>query len=152
MIRLQAVQAQQRETLFNLNQKYLYEMTNYYPDPLDENGNLHYGYFDRYFTDPRRQAFFLFDDDTLVGFAMLNPYSCIGGQPDHTMAEFTIFPMYRRKHFARDGASDPVQLSRPLGDQVQRKKPSRQKAVDVPCGAVPSNRSSPERRGDGTGV
>ena len=104
MIRLQAVQAQQRETLFNLNQKYLYEMTNYYPDPLDENGNLHYGYFDRYFTDPRRQAFFLFDDDTLVGFAMLNPYSCIGGQPDHTMAEFTIFPMYRRRHFARDAA------------------------------------------------
>ena len=105
MIRLQAVLKENRDLLWNLNQKYLYEMTLYYPDPMDENGNYHYGHFDEYFTDPRREAFFLRADDTMVGFAMLCPYSNIGKKPDYTMAEFTIFPAYRRKHYALDVAN-----------------------------------------------
>ncbi len=32
----------------NFNQKYLYEMTNFYDDPMDENGNYHYGHLDDY--------------------------------------------------------------------------------------------------------
>ena len=100
MIRLQKVLDKDRDLLWNINQKYLYEMTNFYDDPMDENGNYHYGHFDEYFTDPKRTAYFIFNDDTLVGFAMLNPYSCIERSPDNTMAEFTIFPVYRRNHFA----------------------------------------------------
>ena len=100
MIRLQRAEQKDRELLWNINQKYLYEMTNFYDDPMDENGNYHYGHFDEYFTDPKRTAYFIFNDDTLVGFAMLNPYSCIEKKPDYTMAEFTIFPVYRRNHFA----------------------------------------------------
>ena len=100
MIRLQKAAKKDRDLLWNLNQKYLYEMTNFYDDPMDENGNYHYGHFDEYFTDPKRTAYFIFNDDTLVGFAMLNPYSCIERSPDNTMAEFTIFPVYRRNHFA----------------------------------------------------
>ncbi len=105
MIRLQAVRKEDRELLWNINQKYLYEMTLYYPDSMDEDGNLHYGHFEEYFTDPKREAFFLYDDDTMVGFAMLCPYSSIGKHPDYTMAEFTIFPTYRRKHYALDAAN-----------------------------------------------
>ena len=100
MIRLQKAAKKDRDLHWNLNQKYLYEMTNFYDDPMDENGNYHYGHFDEYFTDPKRTAYFIFNDDTLVGFAMLNPYSCIERSPDNTMAEFTIFPVYRRNHFA----------------------------------------------------
>lgn len=88
--------------LWNINQKYLYEMTSFYDDPMDENGNYHYGYFDDYFLDPKRVAYFIYNDDVLVGFAMLCPYSNIDGNPDYTMAEFTIFPSFRRKHFALD--------------------------------------------------
>lgn len=80
-------------------------MTNYYDDPMDANGNYHYGYFDEYFSDPQRIAYLLYDDDTLIGFAMLHPYSNIARTPDHTMAEFTIFPAYRRRHFALDVAN-----------------------------------------------
>ncbi len=104
MIRLQAVRREDRTLLWNLNQKYLYEMTLYYPDPLDAEGNLHYGHFGEYFTDPMRKAFFLYDDETLVGFAMVNPCSYIGMRTDHVMAEFTIFPAFRGKHFARCAA------------------------------------------------
>ena len=105
MIRLIAVQQKDKELLWNINQKYLYEMTNYYDDPMDANGNYHYGYFDEYFSDTKRTAYFLFDDDALVGFAMLNPYSCIAKTPNHTMAEFTILPAYRRRHLAVDAAN-----------------------------------------------
>ncbi len=104
MLRLQTVQAKDRDLLWNINQKYLYEMTNFYDDPMDENGNYHYGHFDEYFSDPKRIAYFIYNDDTLVGFAMLCPYSNIGQYPDYIMAEFTIFPSYRRKHFALDTA------------------------------------------------
>jgi len=93
-----------RELLWNLNQKYLYEMTNYYDDELDALGNLHYGYFDAYFTDPKRKALFLRAQQRLVGFAMLHPYSYLDGDPDYVLAEFTVFPMYRGRHLAADAA------------------------------------------------
>ncbi len=104
MITLVPVQAEEKERLHNINQKYLYEMTSFYPDEMDENGNLHYGHFDEYFVDPKRQAFFIYNDDTMVGFVMTHPYSVIGHTPDYTMAEFTIFPSYRRRHYAADAA------------------------------------------------
>ncbi len=43
MLRLQTVQEKDRELLWNINQKYLYEMTGFYDDPMDEKGNYHYG-------------------------------------------------------------------------------------------------------------
>ena len=104
MLRLQNVQEKDRELLWNINQKYLYEMTNFYDDPMDENGNYHYGHFDEYFSDPERVAYFIYNDDVLTGFAMLCPYSNINQDPDYTMAEFTIFPSFRRKHLALDAA------------------------------------------------
>jgi hypothetical protein len=44
MITLQAAQEKDRELLWNINQKYLYEMTNFYDDPMDENGNYQLGF------------------------------------------------------------------------------------------------------------
>ena len=102
MLRYQIVQEKDRELLWNINQKYLYEMTNFYDDPMDEKGNFHYGHFEEYFSDPKRTAYFIYHGDVLVGFAMLCPYSNMGEDPDYTLAEFTIFPSFRRRHFALD--------------------------------------------------
>ncbi len=104
MIDLREVRMEEKELLWKINQKYLYEMTAYYPEPFDENGDYHYGWFDAYFTDPERKAFFLFADDAMIGFAFINPYSYIGHAPDHVMAEFTVFPAYRRRHYALEAA------------------------------------------------
>ena len=104
MITLQRVTEEKRELLWNINQKYLYEMTNYYPDPMDEDGNYHYGHFEEYFTDPGREAYFLYDGNELAGFAMICPYSYIGERCDHVMAEFTVFPAMRRRHIALEAA------------------------------------------------
>lgn len=104
MIRLQTVREKDKELFWNINQKYLYKMTSYYPDEMDKQGNYHYGYFDAYFVEPERKVFFIFNDKKLIGFVMLNPYSVIGHNPDYTIAEFTIFPSYRRKHYALEAA------------------------------------------------
>lgn len=100
MIELRAVRQCDRELLWNIDQKYLYEMTKYYDDDMDEAGNYSYGYFEGYFCEEERKAFFIYDDDALVGFAMINPYSYFGAKIDHVMAEFTIFPKYRGHHLA----------------------------------------------------
>ena len=105
MIQLKPVQPDDRALLWNINQKYLYEMTNFYDDPMDEEGNYHYGHFDEYFSDPKRQAYFIYSDSSLIGFAMLCPYSYIEQAPDYTMAEFTIFPAFRKRRFALDAAN-----------------------------------------------
>lgn len=104
MIRLQAVREEERERFWNINQKYLYEMTSFYPDEMDEQGNYHYEHFEAYFVEPERKAFFIFDDEKMIGFVMMNPYSAIGHHPDYTIAEFTIFPSCRRRHYAFDAA------------------------------------------------
>lgn len=104
MIRLQPVREEDKELFWNINQKYLYEMTLYYPDEMDQQGNFHYGHFNAYFTEPERKAFFIYKDEKMIGFVMLNPYSVIGHHPDYTIAEFTIFPSYRRRHYASDAA------------------------------------------------
>ena len=41
-------------------------MANFYDDPMDENGNYHYGHFDEYFIDPKRKAYFIYSDDKLA--------------------------------------------------------------------------------------
>ena len=92
MIEFKEVKPENRDLLWNIHQKYLYEMTTYYDDEMDESGNYHYGYFDAYFTEPERKALLIYDRQVLVGFAMINPYSYIHGQPDHVLAEFTGNP------------------------------------------------------------
>ena len=52
----------------------------------------------------KEERFFIYNDDKMVGFAMINPYSVIGGEPDYTMAEFTVFPTYRGNGYAIETA------------------------------------------------
>ncbi len=104
MVILKEVKAKDRELLWNINQKYLYEMTLYYSDDMDENGNYQYGYFDAYFTESERKAYFIFEGENIVGFVMINTYSYLGHEPDNVIAEFTIFPSYRHRGIATKAA------------------------------------------------
>ena len=111
-VRLRRVRPEEKTRLYNLFQKFLYEMTNFYDDEPDEQGNLHYGHFESYFdgSDPEREAYFILEDQTVVGFAMLNRYSHLGTEIDKAIAEFTVFPMYRRRHVARRAAEQLLRL------------------------------------------
>lgn len=97
MVKAQVVTKDKEQVLFNLLQKYLYEMTTYYDDPMDENGNYPYKYLPYYFTDKDWKAYFLYDDETMIGFALVNKHSFTGEPIDNCIAEFTIFPAYRHQ-------------------------------------------------------
>ena len=93
MIELQLVKDSEKELLYNIFQKYLYEMTKYYDDEMDDKGNYLYRYFDNYFVEPTRKALFIIRDSKIVGFMMLNNHSYVNQKPDHVISEFSIFPM-----------------------------------------------------------
>lgn len=100
MIELIEIEKHNKELFWNINQKYLYEMTNYYDDIMDSDGNYEYGYFDAYFTEENRKAYFIYFNNNLAGFIMINPYSYLNKNSDYVLAEFTIFPIYRKQHIA----------------------------------------------------
>ncbi|MGG7209624.1 GNAT family N-acetyltransferase [Clostridium baratii] len=102
MIELQLVKDSEKELLYNIFQKYLYEMTKYYDDEMDDKGNYLYRYFDNYFVEPTRKALFIIRDSKIVGFMMLNNHSYVNQKPDHVISEFSIFPMYRKKGIAQE--------------------------------------------------
>lgn len=97
MLQLQKAQQEHRTLLWNIHQKFLYEMTNYYDNPMEPDGNYHFCCFDACFSNPACPAFLIYMDETLVGFAMLSDRSYLGGRTDHVLAEFTIFPAFRRQ-------------------------------------------------------
>lgn len=99
MIILKKAEVSDKDKMWNIFQKYLYEMTNYYDMTMSESGNYKYRFFDDYFVESERIALFIYDDEILIGFIMINNYSCIGDSIDYAIAEFTIFPQYRKKHF-----------------------------------------------------
>ena len=100
MITLQRVQETDRQRLYHLLQKYLYELTAIYDIELDEKGDYEYPYFEDYFTDSTREAWLIMQEQAVVGFVLLNQHSNIGAKPDHNIAEFCVLPKYRKAHVA----------------------------------------------------
>lgn len=96
MITLRKVGPRDRTLLFNLLQKYLSEMMCFYPEPVEDDGNYDYPYFDAYFTDHDRDAYIILYYDVIAGFAMVNRHSCVGDPIDHAVAEFFVLPAHRR--------------------------------------------------------
>lgn len=103
MFSLIFVKEREREQLWNLLQKYLCEMSAYYPDlEVDGNGNYPYEHFEDYFSDPTRRAYIIYDGDSVAGFVMLNKISVFGEDIDHSVAEFFILPKFRRTGLGTD--------------------------------------------------
>ena len=101
MTELRRVKNEEKTLLFNLLQKYLYEMSGVYGDDIDAAGNYAYNYFDAYFTDETRKPLFIIEEGAVAGFVMLNKYSFVGGEPDNMISEFCVLPKYRKAHVAR---------------------------------------------------
>ena len=97
MVQAIEVTKSQEQVLYNLLQKYLYEMSAYDDRPMDDEGNFSYQYLPYYFTEKDRQAFFLYDDSIMIGFALINAYSVTAEPVANCIAEFTIFPAYRHR-------------------------------------------------------
>lgn len=87
----------------NIFQKYMYEMSQFYDDEMDEDGNYLYRYFDSYFADAlERKALYIMDNDLIVGFVLINRHSFIESDIDYAIAEFTVFPAYRKRDYGSE--------------------------------------------------
>lgn len=96
-IYLDSVLEDKKETLYRLLEYSLYEESLNDGNEMNDDAIFEYKYFDRYFTDDDRDAFFIREKETnkLLGFVMINTYmqKCDGG---HSIAEFMVIPKYRR--------------------------------------------------------
>ena len=93
---VRVVKEEEKSSLFNCLQKYLYEMSQYYGDTMDDTGNFCYKYFPLYFQENERAAYFFEEGDERIGFALINAHSFTDEKIENCIAEFTIFPAYRQ--------------------------------------------------------
>lgn len=91
-----------KATLANLLEKYLYEFSQYDKRQFSDDGLFGYKYLDNYFTEDGRFAYFIYVDNQLAGFALLNKYHECDRPIDWSIAEFFVSYNFRRKGVATE--------------------------------------------------
>lgn len=95
-IKLEKVTSEEKTILYNLLQFAIYDASQYIDIDLNESGFFDYDWFENYFIDDDRDAYFIKMGDKLIGFVMVNENLKIYSN-GKSIAEFLIFPSYRRK-------------------------------------------------------
>lgn len=99
--KLEKVKLEEKEILYNLLQFALYDGSKYVENELNENGEFKYRWFDNYFTDADRLAYFIkSNDNKILRFFMINQNMKYYNE-GHSVAEFLILPNYRRNHIGK---------------------------------------------------
>ena len=99
---LDKVTIEKKEVLFRLLEYSLYEESLNDGNEINEEGIYEYKFFDDYFKENDRVAYFIREEDTnkLLGFVMINTYMQKTNK-GHSIAEFMILPKYRKKHIGK---------------------------------------------------
>lgn len=92
----------EKDTLANLLEKYNYEFSQYDKRQFDNNGLFGYKYLNNYFTEESRHAYFIYVDDILAGFALINKYKECDRPIDWSIAEFFVSYNFRRQGVATE--------------------------------------------------
>lgn len=101
-IKLELVKEEEKEILFRLLQYSLFEEN---VKEMNEEGMFDYPWFDAYFTEKDRYAFFIKEkeSDSLAGFVMVNSHLQKFSE-GHSIAEFMVIPGYRKKKVGKQAA------------------------------------------------
>ena len=94
-----------KDKLYKMLQFALYDGSFYIDNELDEECAFEYGWFENYFTDQDRDAFFIKNGDKYLGMVMVNE-NLKFNQTGKCIAEFLILPKYRRNHIGKKVAHD----------------------------------------------
>lgn len=99
---LERVMPEKREALFRLLQYSLFEESLTDLNEMNDDALFDYPWFDAYFIEPQREAYFIRGMDTqrLLGFAMVRQHE----DGRHSIAEFMVLPKYRRQGVGRQAA------------------------------------------------
>ena len=104
---LDKVKRKDKRVLFQLLQYLLFEVSANDNISMNKQGLFEYPWFNSYFTDKEREAYFIKETETkeLLGFAMVNKYTQ-KFENGHSIAEFLILPKYRRQKIGQKAALD----------------------------------------------
>jgi len=94
-ITLERAEPEKKNTLFRLLQYSLFEESLTDLNDMNEDALFDYPWFDAYFTEPQREAYFIRESGTqkLMGFAMVREHE----DGRHSVAEFLVIPKFRRQ-------------------------------------------------------
>ncbi len=102
---LEKVDETKKDILYNLLQFSLYDGSQYIDNELNDDCLYDYKWFNNYFTDDNRDAFFIKDNDNYIGFVMVNE-NLKFNKSGKCIAEFLVIPRYRRCHIGKRVAYD----------------------------------------------
>lgn len=104
---LDKVSLKDKDTLYRLLQYSLFEESLSDGNDMNENAIFEYEYFDLYFSEKDRSAYFIKDktNGALLGFVMMNTY-VQKYEHGHSIAEFMVIPKYRRNKIGERVAFD----------------------------------------------
>lgn len=94
-----------KDILFRLLQYSLFEESISDQNEMKEDALFEYPWFENYFTDEDREAYFIREQDTrkLLGFVMINTYMQ-KSDSGHSIAEFMVIPRFRNKKVGKKTA------------------------------------------------
>lgn len=107
---IKKVTLSEKDTLANLLEKYNYEFSQYDKRQFNNNGLFGYKYLNNYFTEESRYAYFIYVDEILAGFALINKYKECERPIDWSMAEFFVSYNFRRKGVATEAVRQIFKL------------------------------------------
>ena len=110
--RIKKVSVDEKEILRNLLEKYNYEFSRWNLEDVNFLGQYGYDYLDCYWTDENRYAFFIFADNKLAGFAMINNIPEAYEPADYSVAEFFVMYKYRKDGVGRYVANELFNMFR----------------------------------------
>ena len=102
---LYIVKKEESDILYRLLQYSLFEESETDLNEMNDEALFEYKYFDLYFTDNDRYAFFIkeYDTNKILGFVMINKYMQ-KYKEGHSIAEYLVIPKYRRNKIGKQVA------------------------------------------------
>lgn len=99
------VKKEEKEKLYRLLQFALYDGSQYIDNNIDENCLFEYGWFENYFCDEDRNAYFIKNNGAYLGMVMVNE-NLKFNTSGKCISEFFILPKYRRNYLGKRVAYD----------------------------------------------
>ena len=104
-VELRPVPQSEKSTLWRLMQLYLYDFTEFEPCDIGRDGEYKYPYFDNYWTEPGRHAFYIMVEGQIAGFVLLCGWTVLPeNKSGMSIAEFFVMRRYRRRGVGQEAA------------------------------------------------
>lgn len=102
MLEVIKAQSKDKEVLFNLLEKYLYEFSKWEKTDINEQGLYDYEWLDYYFSNENRFPYLIKVDNKLAGFILVSDYPEVPEEEtDFCLSEFFIMHKYRRMGYGK---------------------------------------------------